>query len=284
MNIVKKYLELEPSANVEMLERYVDFCRKNDGKCVRGEYVERHHILLQSLFPEHKTDTNNIVTLTLNKHKESHKLLYNAIPNVRAIFYSHFLLNDIDEVMRIKNVEWLTGDTNPAKRDGVRAKISNSKTGVSRPDMLGKKYFGASSDKVEGVKRRSSETHKGMVPVRLPDGEVIKVRTDDKRYISGELKCIIGNIEGGVGPTSKPKALSKYKNSMQKRRDKFKGMSGYDIASHCLDMQEDGAKLVKKSGNLNSNAVRLFNYAELDWKRFLVISGNKVQRLSKASG
>ncbi|AUR97893.1 hypothetical protein NVP1244A_191 [Vibrio phage 1.244.A._10N.261.54.C3] len=148
--------------------------------------------------------------------------------------------------------------------------------------MSGKRYFGASEEKIDKVKRVSSETHRGTVPVRLSDGTVIKINTDDPRYLNGELKCIIGDVKGQKGPTSDPEVKARYHQTLNDRKQRFANMSSDEIINHCLSYQESGKILVKPNGNLNSNYSRLFNHAGLDWKMYLEVNNGKVQRLSKA--
>lgn len=282
---VDKIVNDNAVVNLEALDRYVDFCLTKQVGCDdSGVYTEKHHILPKSLYPDLKRVSWNIVCLAYIDHVSAHEMLCESLPESKSMFYAKFLMKsssgELTSEMRVKNKELLTGDNNPSKRADVREKISKSKRGVPRPDMVGKKYFGASEEVRLDVARRSSETHRGTVPVRLDTGEVIKIKTDDPRYLSGELKCIIGNTAGSKGPTSNPVSKAKYHNTLQKRRDKFSTMTGLEIADHCLDIQRQG-KCVVMYGKLSANYSRLFGFANLDWSKFLEVVGDKVQRLSK---
>lgn len=62
---------------------------------------------------------------------------------------------------------YMRGDLNPSKRPDVREKISNSKKGQSRPDMKGKRYFGASDEVIENIKKTVGDKKRG-VPTNYP--------------------------------------------------------------------------------------------------------------------
>ncbi|WDS51511.1 HNH endonuclease [Salmonella phage SeF6a] len=267
----------------DKIEGYLKFCQEHsyDG----SEYSERHHILPQAHFPEFSKEEWNVVNLLYRDHVEAHRLLHEALPEDRSAFFAYFMMKshngELSEELRRKNVEMLSGESNPAKRDDVRLKISKAKTGVRRDDMTGKKFFGASEEIIENIKESSSRANKGTVPVRLPNGNVIKVSKQDPRYLSGELKCIIGAKKGQVGPNADPKAKQKFKDSLEKRKEMFASMSGEEITAHCLAQQDLGKKTVEW-GKLARNFNRLFGYAGLDSCDFLEVVGDKVQRLSKA--
>ncbi|WPJ72079.1 hypothetical protein DEEACLCL_00062 [Salmonella phage CRW-SP2] len=265
------------------IEDYLKFCQEHsyDG----DEYSERHHILPQAHYPEFSKEEWNIVNLLYKDHVEAHRLLHEALPEDKSAFFAYFMMKshngELSEELRIKNVEMLKGEANPSKREDVRVKISESKKGKKREDMVGKAYFGASSETAEKIKANSRRVHKGTVPVRLPDGSVIKVPTQDPRYLSGELKCIIGAKKGQIGPNTDPKAKQKFKDSLEKRKERFTKMSGEEITTHCLEQQSLGKKTVEW-GKLARNFNRLFGYAGLDPYDFLEVVEGKVQRLSKA--
>lgn len=265
------------------IEEYLKFCEEHsyDG----DEYSEHHHILPQAHYPEFSKEEWNIVNLLYKDHVEAHRLLHEALPEDKSAFFAYFMMKshngELSEELRRKNVEMLTGEGNPSKREDVRRKISKSKKGVKRADMKGKAYFGADKETAERIKANSSLVHKGTVPVRLLDGSVIKVSTQDPRYLSGELKCIIGAKKGQVGPNADPKAKKKFKESLEKRKEMFARMSGEEITAHCLTQQDLGKKTVEW-GKLARNFKRLFGYAGLNPDDFLEVVGDKVQRLSKA--
>lgn len=265
------------------IEEYLKFCKEHSYG--GDEYSERHHILPQAHYPEFSKEEWNIVNLLYKDHVEAHRLLHEALPGDKSAFFAYFMMKshngELSEELRRKNVEMLTGEGNPSKRDDVRRKISESKKGVKRKDMAGKTYFGADEETTERIKANSSRVHKGTAPVRLPDGSVIKVSTQDPRYLRGELKCIIGAKKGQVGPNTDPKAKKKFKYSLEKRKEMFARMNGEEITAHCLSQQDLGKKTVEW-GKLARNFKRLFGYAGLNPDDFLEVVGDKVQRLSKA--
>lgn len=270
--IYSLFLSKEFVINEDALKKYVDFCllEQYDGE----EYSELHHILIRKHFPEFEKDSWNIVRLRYEDHIKAHELLADALPEDRAANCAHFFMKAksgrLDEKLTIQNSRRFIGDRNPSKRDDVRRKISESKRGKVRADMKGKSFFGASEDTIAELTKKLGKPHEGMVPVRLPDGKVIKVKTDDPRYIGGELKCIIGAKKGQPGPISDPVVKAKFKQSIEARKQKFASMPGEEIASYCYKMQAAG-KTVFKNGKLTNNYGRLFGYANLNPEDFIQI-------------
>jgi hypothetical protein len=133
--------------------------------------TENHHIFPVSIFGENK----NIVKLTVREHFVAHKLLYmiykqrngshhrntkKMLHALRMMMLGHDRKSEIIipsywfELVREHNMERIRGDKNPAKLPLSRKKISEAKTGVPRPDIKGKSYFGADPETVaKGIEK-----------------------------------------------------------------------------------------------------------------------------------
>lgn len=253
------------NCDINLLKEYVDFCLNNSYS--GEEYKEEHHILLQAHFPEIKKEIWNIVNLKYMDHVKAHELLAKVLPSDRIANMAHFFMKancgQLDDNLRAENAKRIAGDNNPAKRDEVRDKISRSKKGKSRSDMVGTKYFGASEETIKIISDKASKFHMGTVPVRLTDGSVIKIKTDDPRYLSGELKCIIGAKKGQVGTLVDPEVNARFRDTLDKRKQKFASMTGEEIALHCVKRQAEG-KVVIDGGKMATNFSRLFKFANLN--------------------
>lgn len=255
--------------DINALDEYLNFCLDNryDG----DEYKESHHILLQACFPEFVKDDWNLVYLRYQDHIKAHELLAKAISNNKingAHFFMKATSGQLDEKLREWNASRFVGDNNPAKRPEVRKKISDSKIGKVRADMVGSRYFGASEETIKAISDKSSKFHMGTVPVRLPDGSVIKIKKTDPRYISGELRCIIGAKKGQIGPNADPEVKARFKQTLEARKQKFSTMTGEEIAMYCQQKESEG-KIVFKAGKLTSNFGRLFGFANLNPDDFI---------------
>jgi hypothetical protein len=154
------------------LKIYINLVRKCEerNKDVDGE---KHHIFPVSIYGKN----NRIVKMTYREHLLSHFLLWRIClgrygkdnmrtrkmlkgalvmtgtpknsPSPRCV--SARIYSIIKENVR---QEFIMGDNNPSKRLDVREKISIAKTGVSRPDMKGKRYFGADEETIRlGTKK-----------------------------------------------------------------------------------------------------------------------------------
>ena len=131
---------------------------------------EKHHILPKSVFGE-----GPIVKLTIREHLVAHKLLARIFPEGskaclqmrRALFLmTHTrdgsrLSSREFESCRLANIE-LSRTYNGAKQPEVRKKISEKKKGRERSDMKGKRFMGASDEKIEEIKAKISKSRTGQ--------------------------------------------------------------------------------------------------------------------------
>lgn len=280
------FKNLNLSMKEHELMDYINFCFERLGEIPNGR-TEKHHILPRCLFPEFQNEKSILLELSYADHIQAHNLLRLAFPTHRGLNFAYYMMTCAngapDLELAAENRAFLR-EHNPSKRSEVREKISAAKKGVSRPDMAGKKYFGADESTLQKIKLESSKVHKGTVPVVDSEGNTFKVSTDDPRYLSGELKYHGGMKKGETPRLEIGDAKKKFKNTLKKRAEKFSKMSSEQIIEHCLEMQNSGKSLIssRNPSNLGTNYSRLFNYAGLDWRKFLVIKNGKVQRLSKA--
>lgn len=69
--------------NYQYLDKYIDFLLEYKLDSNNDEYTEKHHILPQSIFPEYKNKSWNIVELLYDDHKLVHLWIFKAI-NIRT--------------------------------------------------------------------------------------------------------------------------------------------------------------------------------------------------------
>lgn len=68
-----------PGSDHRHVKRYEKFIKSRSTK-TGVVYVERHHILPRSIFPEFEFEESNIIKLTAKEHYIAHLLLYKALP------------------------------------------------------------------------------------------------------------------------------------------------------------------------------------------------------------
>jgi hypothetical protein len=126
------------------------------------EIYERHHIFPESIYG--KNDLK--IKLTIREHYLVHWLLYKAclrrygkksIKTSKMGLAFHWMVYG-----RGKNNE--REKINPTSRmyESARIAVVNAKREKSRPDMIGKKSFGASEERIREGTRRMSEKKMGM--------------------------------------------------------------------------------------------------------------------------
>lgn len=76
---IKKHIEIDSE---EFLDKYISLLINYKNK-ENVDYIEKHHILPRSTFPEYENESWNIVELEYEDHKTSHLWLFKAI-NIRA--------------------------------------------------------------------------------------------------------------------------------------------------------------------------------------------------------
>lgn len=138
------------------LKAYVQLIRKAEtARCLDG-YVEKHHVFPVSIFGEN----SRIVELTYREHFVAHLLL--------ARFYESRYGNQDERTRKMKCAVGLMTITSKDERlknsryyDVARRMLRDSKLGKERPDMKGKRYFGASEETIADLTRRQSDARRG---------------------------------------------------------------------------------------------------------------------------
>ena len=260
--------------NIELLDEYLELIKDPyDG----NEYSELHHILPRSMYPEYKDHTENLVRLKYSDHVEAHRLL-SEIFKIYKMKLAHILMTSIDIE---RKVYFLKGDNNPAKNINVRKKISESKIGVPRPDLVGKQYFGASKEAVEVGILKMSQKLKGTVIVKDTAGNRFRVSVDDARYKSGEL---VSFNRGEVRPNSalkRPEVVKKVMATRNKSYEKFKFFSYDEMVDFLVEAHKSGKSIFPKPGSrakFSKNYSGFCKRTEFDQSQ---LKQSVVQRLSK---
>jgi len=165
-------------------------------------YKERHHIIPRCIGGTN--DTDNLVNLTAREHFIAHKLLCEIYPDNDSLFYAYWCMctnwsNSYMSRIQITSREYErakkkfsksiskinTGDSNPAKRDDVRKKISNSLMGhVAWNNGLTKETndsIAQMANKLKNIKRWNDGLTKDDPRVQLQIQKSIQSRTGNPR-------------------------------------------------------------------------------------------------------
>lgn len=245
------------------------------------EYCEFHHILPKSMFYEFKNNPLNIVRLKYENHKKAHYLLSRIYDNdVMNIAYKMMMGIELNEREIWHKNQGLKGDLNPSKRTDVRKKISDSKMGVKRLDMKGKKYFGADDITIQNGLNQMKEKLKNTVVVKDLNGNRFRVSVDDKRYINGEFVSFNKNETRPNSASKNPKVMNKIMNSRKETYSKFENYSFDEIVEFLLKSHENGRNIFSK---------RMFSknfsyYVKLTKIEPKSVYNEVIQRLSKSIG
>jgi hypothetical protein len=130
------------------LKTYVSICQNaKKRKAIPDVYYEKHHVFPISIFGKNKF----IVKLTYREHFIAHKLLYFGFRKKYGIrdqrtkkmaYAFHIMVHGKGDTSRN-----LIISSNQYKSS--RTAVSDARTGSTRPDMFGKRYFGASEEKIK---------------------------------------------------------------------------------------------------------------------------------------
>lgn len=260
-----------------------DYLKLVDTEYDCSEYIERHHILPRSMFPEFLSEEWNIKPLPYVRHIEAHKHLYMMFENPQmAIAYKMMCKlseTDIETYIDLKCL--LKGDGNPAKRPEVREKIKKSKLGVKRPDMYGKSYFGASEETANRIREISRKVHSGMTVVTDKNGNIFKTSIDDPRIKSGEL---VSPNKGKPSPNNAMKCEEYKRKQLDNRAAKYKMYAEFSIeqiVNLLIDYHSQGKNIFnKKMDNFSSNYSYYVSLTKHDKN---VVFSLVIQRLSKGT-
>jgi len=207
----------------------------------QDSYYERHHVFPTSIFGKN----NFIVKLTAKEHFIAHFLLWKYYKNKKdnincqkmACAFFMMTWNNTGKRYTSRNfiiarqavAENNRGDNNPSKKIESRKKISESKTGKPRPDMNGKRFFGADEEAIK----------KG-----------IQKMADSKRGISSWNKGLTYTV--GPCPDEKKKKISE---SRKNTKEKFIKMSKDEFQIWMSKFSK-----YRKDGGLNPNITRAISW------------------------
>lgn len=277
---IKNILKENVVKDLDSLELYLNLINEYKNKEIDDNtYCENHHICPKSMYPEYRLSKWNIVKLPFEKHIEAHRLLcliYQTGEMKRA--YSFISRHNYDEKIKLLTSGAFVGDKNPSKHKEVREKISKSKKGKKRPDMLNTKFFGASEEVyINGIKKMKEKLSETVI-VRDKDGNKFRVSIYDQRYISGEL--VPFNL-GVKKENSASKRKDVMENIMKTRNDKYEKISKFsyeEMVEYLLDAHNSGKNIFKKDKFFGSNYIMLINKTNFNRED---LYNSVVQRLSK---
>ena len=233
------------------LKHYTALMRTATNRKEIPEINEKHHIYPVSIYG--KNDT--IVVLSIREHLIAHLLLWKVCEKrygkdhwktkkmcfaASQMGWTRVCGERVNSIVlssaRKRMAVFLTGNNNPSKKPENRKKISQSKLGVSRPDMCGKQYFGADTEK----KR-----------------EIIS-----KMIISKTGKKINYPKNRVSPPCSNEKAL-KISESRKNTKQKYKEMTESEFDSWLA-----GKSKFNKNGRKNPNITRALQYRNIDVEQY----------------
>lgn len=157
------------------LKLYINLIRIAEQRGNIDSPTEKHHVFPRSIYG----NNSRTVTLSIREHLIVHLLLWKLCEQrygkdhwkTKKMCFAASQLgwkrrcgdkvnSKVLEATRLRMSEFLSGENNPAKTQESREKISNSKRGVKRPDMVGKHYFGANEETKKQIieKMRISKT------------------------------------------------------------------------------------------------------------------------------
>lgn len=276
MQTFKNILLEQTVYDLDALDEYLELVSSSD---LTDGYTEKHHILPKSLFPEYANEKWNLVTLVYEKHVKSHELLF-RIFRTTGMYIAYKSMSGISSELRILVAADLSGDGNPAKRQEVRQKISDSKTGVSRPDMVSKRYFGASEEKITAGLKSMSEKLSGTVIVIDEFGDRIRIRVDDPRYIAGELKSFNSGDTRPNSGSKNPEVMKRVMSSREEKYAKFKEFTFDEMVDFLEQSHISGKNIFGKKQMFSSNFSAYVNRTEFDKSE---LYNSVVQRLEKGT-
>ena len=243
------------------------------------EYSEVHHICPKSMFPEYRLDKWNLVRLKFEDHVEAHRLLcliFNNGECKRA--YAFISRGSYDDKVKALTKDAFAGDNNPAKREEVRLKIAENKTGKARTDMSGKKYFGADEDTIRKGLDSMAEKLKNTVIVKDKEGNRFRVSCDDPRYVSGELVSFNAGEKRENSASKRPEVMSKIMSKRNETYAKFASFTFDEMVNFLVEAHNSGKEIFGKKKPFAKNYSGYCKRTPFDQNE---LKDAVVQRLSK---
>ena len=210
------------------LKHYIQLVRKAKSRNFNNDAaVEKHHIFPISIYG--KNDL--VVILTIREHYIAHKLLWKAF--VRR--YGKDSLKTKKMAMAFHMMVYCIGDTsreiakNSYMYKSARLAARESKLNIGRPDMIGKRYFGASEEKIEVAIEKIRLKKMGSTCANYPKNRKSSPRTGETAIKISETR--------------------------KKTKDKFIKMSEDDFNAWLQKFDKP-----RKDGRINPNVTRALKW------------------------
>ena len=242
-----------------------------------SEYSELHHILPKSMFDDYIHEDTNLVRLEYQTHIKAHELLA-KIFDTYGMKLAHNLMTCIDIDRKILMHH---GEYNPAKSIEVRKRISESKTGVRRSDMKGKKFFGASDETIRQLIIKTSKKLKNTVCVKDEAGNRFRVDVNDPRYLSKELVPFNLGESRPNSAAKRPEFIKGCIAARTKNYERFSTMTFDDMVKFLVESSEKGKNIFPKDGSKAFFAKNFSGYCKRSQHDQSLLKEAVVQRLSK---
>jgi hypothetical protein len=147
MNYLKTYCKLVRKAEERNWKRKkVSFC------------IEQHHVFPVSIYGKNK----RIVSMTPREHYIAHWLLYKIFAKRYGIRNDKTFKMGSAFAMMCVNTKWQGREYTSRQYETVRSCLSKIRTGKSREDLKGKKYFGANEESIKNGIEKMRKAKTGM--------------------------------------------------------------------------------------------------------------------------
>lgn len=275
-NVLREYEIKDENSLIEYLKLIQQF---SNVVLEDGVYSESHHICPKSMFKQYRLSKWNLVKVPFDIHVELHRLLCLIYMNNECKRAYHFIArhNMDDKIKRLTSNTYV-GDANPSKRSDVRRKISESKMGVERADMKGKRYFGASDDVIEDGLARMREKLTNTVIVKDADGNRFRVSVFDEKYVCGEYKPFNLGLKSENNSMKRKDVVDKVISARNDKYEQYKSFTIDDIVDLLLDYHQKGKNIFGKNKLFASNYSGFVNKTKFTQEE---VYNAVVQRLSK---
>ena len=264
----------------ESLDTYLQIVNEYSNKKISVDiYCETHHICPKSMFGEYRLSKWNLVKVPFDIHVELHRLLCLIYQNgecKRA--YSFIARHSYDEKIKSLTSGAFCGDANPSKRKDVCEKISKAKIGKKRPDIVGKKYFGATEDIYLNGIAKMKEKLTGTVIVRDYTGNKFRVSVNDPKYLSGEYVSFNQGVARKNSASKRKDVMDKIMDSRTAKYQMLETFTFDEMVDYLIEYHTKGKNIFKEGKFFAGNFVMMINKTKFNQED---LYNAVVQRLSK---
>ena len=138
------------------LKQYIRLVRKAQKRVLTHTYFEKHHIFPVSIFGKN----DKIVKLTFREHFISHRLLSKICEKRYGVKHAYSRKMNM-AIHRMVHSDESKHTFSSHHYEIARIACKKSNSGKSRPDMYGKRYFGASDETIKKLTLKQSLARKG---------------------------------------------------------------------------------------------------------------------------